>query len=336
MITRMKDEMTTLKKLIFSKFKCHDLGPISHYLGIQIRRDRSRCAIELSMESYIDKLAGDYKRTDAVARYHPMDLQALKLKLQPKDDHAPLQLLQRYQSLIGKLLYPASQLRTDVAFHVSYLARAMSNPTEHHYQYALQIVDYLYTYKELVMTFEGLPVSSHLSIDVFSKASSLYNLGLCTYSDASFADAEDRKSTSGYLFKFAGGTICHKSCKQKLVTTSTTEAEYVALTYAAKEATWLVRLLEQIGYLGNDVYPVKLYGDNEPSIQLVNAEGHHERTKHVDVYYHYIKNRVKKGYLSLQHVRTHDMAADGLTKPLDKHSHHRFLNQVGLRKPIIH
>jgi hypothetical protein len=124
----------------------------------------------------------------------------------------------------------------------------------------------LYTYKELVITFEAPPASSHLSIDVFSKASSHQDLGLCAYSDASFADAKDRKSTLGYLFKFAGGIICYKSCKQKLVTTLTTEAEYVALTYAAKEATWLVRLLEQIGYLGNDVYPVKLYGDNEPSI----------------------------------------------------------------------
>ena len=137
MITRTKDEMAVLKKLIFGKFKCHDMGPISHYLGIRIRRDRSRRAMELSMEPYIDKLARDYKRTDTVARHHPMDLQALKLKLRPKDDRAPLQLLQRYQSLIGKLLYPASQLRTDVAFYVNYLARAMSNPTERHYQYAL-------------------------------------------------------------------------------------------------------------------------------------------------------------------------------------------------------
>jgi hypothetical protein len=181
------------------------------------------------------------------------------------------------------------------------------------------------------MTFDAPPTLSDLSINVFLKASSHQDLGLCSYSDASFADAEDRKSTSGYLFKFAGGTICHNSCKQKLVTTSTTEAEYVALTYAAKEATWLVRLLEQIGYLGNDVHPVKLYGDNEPSIQLVSAKGHHKRTKHVDIYYHYIK----EGHLSLQHVRTHDMEADGLTKPLDKHAHCRFLDQVGLRTPII-
>jgi hypothetical protein len=134
MITRMKNKMATLKKLIFSKFKCHNMGPMSHYLGSQIRSDRSRRATELSMESYINKLTGNYKRTDAIACYHPMDLQALKLTLQPKDDCAPLQLLQRYQSLIGKLLYPASQLRTDVAVHVGYLARAMSNPTEHNYQ----------------------------------------------------------------------------------------------------------------------------------------------------------------------------------------------------------
>jgi hypothetical protein len=67
MITRTKDEMAALKKLIFGKFRCHDMGPISYYLGIQVRRDRSRRAIELSMELYIEKLANDYKRTDAVA-----------------------------------------------------------------------------------------------------------------------------------------------------------------------------------------------------------------------------------------------------------------------------
>jgi len=88
------------------------------------------------------------------------------------------------------------------------------------------------------------------------------SFSLHAYSDALFADAEDRKSTSGYLFKFAGGTICHRSSKQKLVTTSTTKAEYVGLIFAAKEATWLVRPLKQVGYNGIDVRPIKLYGDN--------------------------------------------------------------------------
>jgi hypothetical protein len=108
LITRTVDQMAALKALIFGKFKCHDLGPISHYLGIRVRRDRTRCAIELSIETYIDKLAVNLNRNTAAARATPMDVAVLKLKLRAKDDRAPEQLLQRYQSLIGKLLYPAS------------------------------------------------------------------------------------------------------------------------------------------------------------------------------------------------------------------------------------
>jgi hypothetical protein len=143
------------------------------------------------------------------------------------------------------------------------------------------------------------------------------------------------KSTSGYLFKFVGGTICHKSSKQRLVTTSTTEAEYVGLTFCSKEATWLVRLLRQLNYLGADITPLKLLGDNQPSIQLVSSEGYHERTKHVDIYYHYIKDQVKDGKIDLQYVPTAKMAADGLTKPLDKLKHAAWVAQVGLRLPLI-
>src|SRR5690348_8111089 len=125
------------------------------------------------------------------------------------------------------------------------------------------------------------------------------NLNLHAYSDASFADGEDRKSTSGFLFKLAGGTVCHKSAKQRLVTTSTTEAEYVALTIAAKEATWLTRLLHHLRYTADDTHPVLLYGDNEPAIKLLASEGHHERTKHIDIYYHYCKERVREGKLKV-------------------------------------
>jgi hypothetical protein len=96
----------------------------------------------------------------------------------------------------------------------------------------LQVFNYLYITKDLVMRFATLV--SELAFNVYSKTT---NLSLYAYSDVLFVDAEDYKSTLGYLFKFAGGTICYCTCKQKLVTTSTTKAEYVGLTYAAKEAT---------------------------------------------------------------------------------------------------
>jgi hypothetical protein len=199
------------------------------------------------------------------------------------------------------------------------------------------VVDYLKSTKDLVMTYKA-PTGPAFAFEMFSKASfeaSPATLGLHAYSDASFADAEDRKSTSGYLFKLAGGTVCHKSVKQKLVTTSTTEAKYVAMTYAAKEAAWLHRLLHQVGYVAADTHPIHLYSDNEPSIKLLTADGHHERTKHVDIYYHYIRDCVKDGHLTVSHVRTHEMAADGLTKPLDCYGHAHFLTHVGLSKPTI-
>jgi hypothetical protein len=99
--------MAALKALIFNKYKCRDLGAISYYLGIRIRRDRPNYAIELSMELYIDKLTKDYDRGH-VTRHNPMDVKALKLKLRRSDDVCKDQALHCYQSLIGRLLYPAS------------------------------------------------------------------------------------------------------------------------------------------------------------------------------------------------------------------------------------
>jgi hypothetical protein len=114
----------------------------------------------------------------------------------------------------------------------------MSNPTELHFEYALQVLDYLYTTKDLVMKFAA---DSSLDFDIYSTSSP--SLGLKAFSDASFADAEDRKSTSRYLFKFAAGTISHRSSKQKLVTTSTTEAELYTLgNNPAKLDNWLAGL----------------------------------------------------------------------------------------------
>jgi hypothetical protein len=322
-ITQNKADMESLKASFFEKYNCRDLGPINTYLGLRVRRDRSARSIKLSMEPYIDKLTDSYERRDAYPRYTPTDVGILRLQKLPEDQHLDDRALNRYQTIVGKLLYPASQLRVDIAFHVAFLARGMSRPTQRHYEYALQVVDYLTATKAYVMTYK--------SPDAGRSA----NLQLHGYSDASFADCSDRKSTSGFLFKLAGATVSHKSAKQRIVSTSTTEAEYVAMAAAAKEATWLTRLLHQIRYRTDDTSPVLLYGDNEPAIKLLQTDGHHERTKHIDIAYHYTKERIKIGRLNVQHVRSTDMAADGLTKPLDRPAHERFLSQIGLSKSTI-
>jgi hypothetical protein len=109
-ITRTKAKIAALKAQLFSKFKCHDLRLIAYYLGIRICRDRNKRTIELSIELYINKLSYNFNCSKALRYYYLLDLKALKLRLRAKDDVAPAQLTQRYQSLIGKLLYLASQL----------------------------------------------------------------------------------------------------------------------------------------------------------------------------------------------------------------------------------
>jgi hypothetical protein len=89
--------------------------------------------MELSIELYINKLSYDSNYSKALHYYYLLDLKALKLRLQAKDNVALVQLTQRYKSLISKLLYLASQLRIDIAFVVSYLARAISNLTKLYY-----------------------------------------------------------------------------------------------------------------------------------------------------------------------------------------------------------
>jgi hypothetical protein len=93
------------------------------------------------------------------------------------------------------------------------------------------VLNYLYSTKDLVISYS---TRGSTNINIYSKA---YNFDLYAYSNISFANTKDCKSTSRYLFKFAGSTVCYCSSKQKLVTMLTTEAKYVSLTYTAKEAT---------------------------------------------------------------------------------------------------
>jgi ribonuclease HI len=150
------------------------------------------------------------------------------------------------------------------------------------------------------------------------------------YSDSAFSDNKEKKASAGYVITMAGGVVSYKSYRQRLVTTSSTEAEYIALTYAAKEIAWLQRLLTQVGYVGNNVKPLLLYTDNMPALNIICKDSHYERTKHIDNYFKYAKQQNKDGNIYLEHLPGVDMPADGLTKPLEKTDHAKFLHLLNM------
>ncbi|KAI7945472.1 hypothetical protein MJO29_011860 [Puccinia striiformis f. sp. tritici] len=135
------------------------------------------------------------------------------------------------------------------------------------------------------------------------------------YTDADWGNCgESRRSYSGYLVTWANSIIAWKAKKQASVSTSTTEAEYRSLYNGVQEAIWLGSLMNSID--GSNIFPIQVYCDNQASIALAQNPLANQRTKHIDIKYHFIWEAVKKGWVQINYVQTNLMAADGFTKAL--------------------
>ncbi|QRV73467.1 Gag-Pol polyprotein/retrotransposon [Ceratobasidium sp. AG-Ba] len=135
------------------------------------------------------------------------------------------------------------------------------------------------------------------------------------YTDPSFADCpHTRKSHSGYVTIMAGAAVSHSSKKQGLVTTSSTEAEYVGMGHAAKEGIWITKMLSDLGVPLSE--PITIFADNQSSMLLSDSEKLSNRTKHVDVQYHLVREYVANKKCRFSWVPTKLNTADVLTKPL--------------------
>ena len=321
LITRDVPAIKKLKEQLLKRYKARDLGPVGFYLGIRILRDRSNRSISLSMDSYVDRVVEEYHLTDAPKADTPLPKVALTLT--KREDSADNNLIQQYQSLVAKLLYPTSIVRLDLAWHVNFMARFSNNPTEEQLSLLKRMVRYYKGSATLGIKYYG----DRKDADITNPS---HTVGLIAYSDSAHGDNVERKSSAGYVIKMAGGVVSYKSYRQRLVTLSSTESEYIALTYAAKEISWLQRLLSQVGYIGTDLKPLQLYTDNLPALNMIRKDGHHERTKHIDSYFKYTKQQYKDGNVSIDHLPGVNMPADGLTKPLDKLEHAKFIRLINM------
>ena len=142
-------------------------------------------------------------------------------------------------------------------------------------------------------------------------------------------DINDRKSQTGICFILAGGAVTWESKKQKVVATSSAEAEYVALTEASKEAMYLTYIIDELGFQSNK--PITIYGDSQSAQHMAKFGGHHSRTKHIDYKYHFVREAIEKNIIELNYLPTNLMPADSLTKPVPKDKHYYCSQQFGLQ-----
>ena len=195
----------------------------------------------------------------------------------------------------------------------------MLNPSLTHMAAANRLIKYLYDTRYLAIQY-GYDRPNDSELDPEFRCST----------DAAFADdIPTRKSTEGYLFKLFGGPIDWRSTKQKQVTTSSTEAELMALSHASTELYWWRRFFQSI-QLELDQYKVEC--DNQQTIRLITTPAIKLATKlkHVDIHNHWLRQEVQEKRLYLEWIPTNDMPADGLTKALPKLKHRTFIQQLGL------
>ncbi|QSS48816.1 hypothetical protein I7I53_08942 [Histoplasma capsulatum var. duboisii H88] len=196
------------------------MGNLEWFLNMRITRDRSSKKLWLCQDAYIDKLVDTYHFAHARKASTPLS----SIPLAPYQGTASPEDTHYYQRRIGSCIYAAVMTRPDIAYAIGKLAIYMTNPSERHSAEIDRVIAYLRDSKNLAIEY-SVSDGDGLSMNVFEAAS-----------DASFVDNSDRRSTEGYIFKLFEGSVDWKSKRQRIVTTSTTEAELLAISQAGKES----------------------------------------------------------------------------------------------------
>ena len=317
---RYASEVDEFQTKLFERFEMRYIGELEWFLGIHISRDRTNHTLSLCQDSYVDKITSKFN-VDLTAKGPSTPLPAMQLmknhgQATPQEIHA-------YQQRVGSINFAAVITRADIAHAASKLSEFLTNPSKFHMECADRIIAYLGHTKRY---------SIHFNPHLDSSPSSVIFLGS---SDASFADDPlTRYSSQGYGFMLFGGLIDWKASKQRTVTTSSTEAEFLAISAAGKELIWWTRFFESINFRTNQIPFIQC--DNMQTIRALNAPNFTTKLRHIDIHRHWLRQEVSRGQIHIQWVSTSKILADGLTKALPLQRHADFIKLLGLKEVHVH
>jgi hypothetical protein len=309
-----RNKVDWLRKKMTDKFKCDDLGRPDRVLGVDITY-HANGDILVHQTSYVDKLLFKFRLDDAQDRPTPMEA-----KLQFSKDDEPKTEKDKprfpYRELVASLLYLVICTRPDLAFTVKELSRFLINPGHRMVQTAKRALRYAAKTKGLGLLYHRT-CQSVLGGLFYARPES----PVCAFSDAAFADQlSDRKSTAGMVLMFNGCSIMWWSKIIRTVACSSQDAEFMALSDSCREVCFIQNLLNSIGY---HVTKSSLFGDNKGSLCLAKNPGDHQKSKHIEVRYFFIRQKVEEERVQVAYVKTTDQLADLLTKALDTKQHER-------------
>nr|XP_016512632.1 PREDICTED: uncharacterized mitochondrial protein AtMg00810-like [Nicotiana tabacum] len=216
-----------------------------------------------------------------------------------------------YQRLVGKLLY-LTMIRPDICYVVHVLSQFMHCPKKSYMEVTIRVVRYI----------KGVP---GLGLLMSSKPCSK----LTAFCDADRASRPvSRKSVTRYVMKLGDSLVSWKSKKQCTISRSSAEAEYRSMATAVSEILWLTGLCKELS--AEVELPVELFCDSKAAIQIVANPIFHERTKHIEIYLHFIREKIQQGIVKTRYVMSRDQEADMFTKALGRSQHDYLIGKLGV------
>jgi len=297
--------VSALKQHLSSPFHMKDLGHLRYFLGLEV--SHTLAGIFLCQKKYAQDLLKDTKMDHC---------RALKVPLTPNlkllyNTGQPLNNPNIFRRIVGKLTY-LSITRPDISFAVQFLSQFMSCPTDAHLKEAFHVFRYLRATAE-----HGV---------LFSKDSTFQLRAFCDSDWGSCPNS--RKSVTGYAILLGKSLISWRSKKQGVVSRSTAEGEYRTIAVTWCELTWFLALLKDL-----NVQPtllVQLYCDNQAALHILHNPVFHERTKHIEVDCHYVRDKFKAGHICPCYVSSKDQLADLFTKVVSAGQYLHFLHKLGV------
>jgi hypothetical protein len=301
-------DIATFKRMMHSEFEMTDMGKYNYFLSLQF--EEATAGTLLHQKKYMKELLVRFNMLGCNPAETPMETNT-KLCLDENGEAVNSTL---YKQMVGSLRYLCNS-RPDLSFAVGVVSRFVDTPKKSHMTAVKRILRYVQGTLEYGILFP-------------SNNNNIVNQ-LIGFSDSDWCgDQVDRRSTSGYIFKFLNAPISWCSKKQPVIALSSCEAEYIACAYAACQGIWLESLLKDLTIELSE--PIQLFVDNQSAINLARNPVSHGRTKHIETRFHFIRDQVSKGRIAVTHCSTEVQEADILTKSLKHDRFKEMRNKLGV------
>jgi hypothetical protein len=310
-----RDEWIAYKNVMKKQYDVSDLGRVHHILGMRVTFDDKKLYID--QQVYVNEKLRQFDMDRC--RETTIPEASVKLTEAKEDEVLDTNQSEMYRSITGALIYAMTSTRPDIAHAVNMLSRYMQKPGSTHLDAAKRVLRYLQGTQTHGLMYQEKKIDE--------KQSDEKMITITAFSDSDWGgDRDGGKSTSGYCVFVNGNLISWMTKKQPTVALSSAEAEYMAAVEVVKEVMWLQQLLEEVHCKVKQ--PTEVFIDNQSAIAIAKDDVQHERTKHINIKYHFVKEEVKNENIKLIYIPTEKQRADIFTKALGANLFVKFRNEM--------